>query len=102
VTEEIFGQIEDEYDQPRVLYRKLGAGKYLVSGRMEIDDLNKLDFEVKKVEGIETLAGWVISHLGRIPKTGEEVTIGDLKIRIVLADKVSIKVMSVEKEIKNG
>ncbi len=98
IAEEIFGEIEDEHDRPRFRYKKLPDGKYLLDGRAEIDDLNReYHLHLQKAEGVESVGGWVVTKLGRIPEAGDIFTLEDLRIEIVLADKRRIVQMKVEK-----
>lgn len=96
VAEEMFGEIEDEYDRPRFQYRKLKNGYFLISGRAEIDYLNEeIHSKLKKVENVTTFGGWVITQLGRIPDENEILRIEDLQIEVLLADEKSVKMLKV-------
>lgn len=98
IAEEIVGEIEDEFDKPRFRYRITGRNKYLISGRAEIDDLNReYDFGLEKAEGVETFGGWVVTRLGRIPESWEKIRIDDFKLEILSAGSTRIKIMRVEK-----
>ena len=98
LSEELFGDIEDEYDKPKFRHRRLKKGGFLISGRAEIDDLNRVyNFNLEKEEGVETFAGWLITNLGRIPKQNETLKIQDFKITVMLADEVRVKLVKVEK-----
>ncbi len=98
LAEELVGEIEDEYDQPRFRYRKLEEGKFLIAGRAEIDDLNRdLGLEIEKPEGVETFGGWLITRLGRIPQEREKVEVGDFRIQVLLADEMRVKTLLAER-----
>ena len=98
IAEEIVGEIEDEFDKPRFRYKTTGENKYLISGRAEIDDLNReYDFDLEKAEGVETFGGWLVTRLGRIPDSWEKVRIGDLKMEILSASETRVKIVRVEK-----
>ncbi len=72
LLEEIVGEIEDEYDSVRNLYEELPDGEYRFDARMEIDAINeKLGLNLRKGD-YETLGGFVIALLERIPQPGEE------------------------------
>jgi CBS domain containing-hemolysin-like protein len=74
LLEEIVGEIEDEYDVGESLYEALPDGGYLFDARMEIDTINeKLGLDLPKGD-YETLGGFVMMLLERIPQTGEEFT----------------------------
>ena len=97
IAEEIFGEIEDEHDQPVFRFKESSPGKYLISGRAELDDLNReFDLNFEKKEGVETFGGWIASKLGRIPQKNEKIDISGLRIEIVSADSVVVKMTRVE------
>jgi CBS domain containing-hemolysin-like protein len=71
ILEEIVGEIEDEYDVKEELYRKIGEKKYIVNVRMEVDKINEiLDLNLPKGD-YETLGGFILERMGKIPKVGE-------------------------------
>jgi len=71
ILEEIVGEIEDEYDSRRFLYRKIGPSSYLIEARIEIEHLNER-FSLSLPDGdYETLGGFLMSNMGRIPNEGE-------------------------------
>jgi CBS domain containing-hemolysin-like protein len=76
LLEEIVGEIRDEHDEIRPLYKRLGHRRFLVDGRMEIEHANermKLGIEPGEYE---TIAGYLIHHFERIPERGDKITIG--------------------------
>ncbi|MEX0787891.1 MAG: hemolysin family protein [Anaerolineales bacterium] len=81
IVEEIVGEIRDEYDaaeEPSV--QPLPDGGYLVSGRIDLDDLNEsLGADLPKDQS-DTLGGFIYGHLGRVPTPGEEVQAGGLRL----------------------
>ena len=98
VAEEMFGEIEDEFDRPRFHYRRLKDKSFLISGRAELDFLKtKIDFRLKKVEDVTTFGGWLITQLGRIPEESEIIEVENLKIDVLLADEKSVKMLKVKK-----
>ncbi|PRY15043.1 CBS domain containing-hemolysin-like protein [Pontibacter ummariensis] len=77
VIEEIFGEIEDEYDVNTALLEQAipGKGVYLFSARHEIDYLNE-KYELDLPEGdYETLGGLILSVYGEIPQPGDQVEV---------------------------
>jgi len=68
VLEEIFGEIEDEYDEQDLIEKKLSDTEYIFSGRLELDYLYEkygIDFSA---DSSETLSGYLIHHHESIPK----------------------------------
>lgn len=97
LTEELVGEIYDEYDRPQFRYRKLEEGRYLISGRTEIDELNReLNLKIEKLEGVETFGGWVVTKIGKIPLEKEQFEIDEFKIQVLLSDGVRVKMLLVE------
>jgi len=86
IIEEIFGEIEDEYDKEEELEKQLSENEYLFSARLEIDYLNekyKLDIPVS--EEYETLAGFIIHYYKSIPAPGDEIETDLFKFKILKA-----------------
>tara|TARA_R110002124_G_scaffold82664_5_gene216800 strand:+ start:25704 stop:26963 length:1260 start_codon:yes stop_codon:yes gene_type:complete len=97
IIEEIFGEIEDEYDNDDLIDQKVADGEYLLSARHEIDYLNE-KYEWNLPEGeFETLAGFILSLTESIPQKGEFVSYGPFTFTIVSKqdhriDTVKIKI----------
>ena len=91
LLEEIVGEIADEFDQEVTPYRKLGEGHYLISARTEIKALNeflKLDLPPGDYE---TLAGFLITQLGDLPRGGEKVQYRNLKFIVRTTEARAVK-----------
>jgi CBS domain containing-hemolysin-like protein len=87
VLEEIVGEIQDEHDSHRVLYKRLSPQHFLISARMEIDELNEI-FGLRIPKGdYETLGGFLLSQFQRIPKEGEAVVFRGLRFTVRRADE---------------
>jgi putative hemolysin len=85
ILEEIVGNIEDEYDAAERLYALQKDGSIVINGRMTVEDLNE-HFELKIPEGdYETVGGFIIHHLKRIPKAGEKLSLPNLELTITKA-----------------
>ena len=68
VLEEIFGEIEDEYDEQELIEKKISETEFIFSGRLELDYLYEkygIDFSA---DSSETLSGYLIHHHASIPK----------------------------------
>lgn len=74
VLEELVGEIRDEYDAGEVGIQALGEGRYLVPGSLRIDEIADY-LGISLPEGdYETVAGWLMDRLGRIPKRRDSMT----------------------------
>ncbi len=90
IGEEIVGTI-DEYVAGDTLYRKIAPDRYLVSGRLEMDTLRQIT-GVRFSEGnYETVGGFLMQQMGRIPKPKEIYSWGGVMFIIENADQKSIK-----------
>ena len=86
ILEEIVGEINDEFDEVDEEIVKEREGVFLVSGRADIDDVKEqLHFEVNG-SGFETVSGYVLHSIGRIPRVGEVIENAGLRIEVVDAD----------------
>ena len=108
ILEEVVGEIYDEYDKEEHFFVKIGHNKYLVNARMEIDELNDhLKLQLPK-DDYETVGGFLLKHMEKIPRINESFQFANLKFIITEADKRSIKKISItihdnkEKEEETG
>ncbi len=86
IIEEIFGEIEDEYDKDEVVEKQLSEDEYLFSARIEIDILNeKYNLGIPESEEYETLAGFILHHYESIPEKNEEFDIPGYRIKVTKA-----------------
>jgi len=84
IIEEIFGEIEDEYDTGKTIEKKVGPEEYIFSTRLEIDYLNeKYKFNLPVSGEYETLAGFIIHYHESIPAEREEITISPYHFTIL-------------------
>ena len=98
VVEEIFGEIDDEYDVEDEVERVIDGNTFVFSARLEIDYLNdtyKLDLPVS--DDYETLAGMILHYCESIPEQGEELRVGKYRVKILKAsnmklDEVELKI----------
>jgi len=95
IGEEIVGSIDNEYDSGEKLYKKITVGRYLINGRMDMDSLSHL-LATRFPEGnYETISGFIMDRLGRIPKRRERMEYSGITFIIENADQKSIKEISV-------
>ena len=73
ILEEVVGEIEDEYDSASPLFRVQDDKTIIVSGRMEVDEINeRFDLDIPGGD-YESIGGFVINTLKRIPRSGETI-----------------------------
>lgn len=83
ITEEIFGEIEDEHDQEDYLEEKISETEYLFSARLEIDYLNTKYPALKFPVGeYETLSGYIVMTSGEIPELDKDFELDDYRFVI--------------------
>ncbi|MDE6649275.1 MAG: hemolysin family protein [Muribaculaceae bacterium] len=99
LVEEIFGEIEDEHDRQRQMFRKLADGVYEVSGRAEIAAVNEeTGLDLKESEDYNTIAGYILHYTEALPSEGETFDIGDLKFTIVRMSTTRIEMVRVQRK----
>jgi putative hemolysin len=87
LLEEIVGEIRDEYDEESEPVVELGDGVFAFSGKVNIDELaDRLGVEIAR-EGFETVGGYLLARLGRVPAVGETLTIDGLGVEVLEAER---------------
>lgn len=73
IIEEIFGEIEDEHDKNELFEKQIDENTFILSGRHEIEDLNKkYRLDIPEDDSYETLSGYILSKIGEIPEENDE------------------------------
>lgn len=99
LVEEIFGDIEDEYDVKTYVAKKISDNEYILSGRLEITQLNEMfDIHLPQEDDYTTIAGLILHHIQRFPKTYETIDIDRFTFKIL---KVTTRKIEVIKLIVN-
>ena len=104
VIEQIVGDIEDEHDidEDADNITVLKNGDYRIKGITELDQLNK-DLNTQfEVDDVETVAGLVIQHLGRVPKFGERVRVNDFEFEVQRADPRQVHILLMRRIVPNS
>jgi CBS domain containing-hemolysin-like protein len=83
LLEEIVGEIRDEYDVEVERIVEEAQGQYLFSGSVHVDEMAHLMKVGIEAHGFETVGGFLLSRLGRVPAIGEHLEIDGLDIEIV-------------------
>ena len=95
VIEEIVGPIQDEFDSEKPEFVKRDDDVYLVTGSMLVADLEdelKIEFSDRNED---TVAGLVLSELGRRPRVGDRAEVGPLQLEILEVEMNRIKILRV-------
>jgi CBS domain containing-hemolysin-like protein len=93
ILEELFGEIKDEFDVEEEICRKIDDNNYIISGKVETDLLNE-KYELNIPGGdYETIGGYIVSVLGRIPAQGEKLKISNFEFLIARASVQKIEVV---------
>jgi len=99
IIEEVVGEIWDEYDQEEDAVKVLSPNKYLVLGKVLVEDFNdKVGQEVIPIsQDYDTIGGLIFHQSGSIPKEGEVVEMGNLRLTVKEVLKKRIKRVEIEK-----
>ena len=98
LLEEVVGDIQDEHDIDDDIMKKLSQNTYLISGSVEIGELSeKFEEIILPLEPslYDTVAGYLINHLGRIPKMNEEFFVEGKKFIISKATQSRIETVKI-------
>ena len=89
ILEELVGEIDDEYDNEKEV-TKINDNEYLVDPEMRIDEVNeRFDLDIQS-DKFDSIGGFVIELLDRMPKSKDEVEFENLKFVVVNVDKRKI------------
>lgn len=95
LIEEVFGELQDEFDAEMALFAKDGKGRIYLRGDLLVSDVNEY-LELKLPDEADTLSGLVFSELGRAPEEGDMVTIGDTVIRVEHMEDLGVSEISLQ------
>lgn len=85
--EQLVGELDDEFDTARPMVT-LPNGSVVLDGSVPLRDLaTQLQWELPKTQGVETLAGLLLSQFGHIPEAGEVVEVGGRRFEVVGMDR---------------
>jgi CBS domain containing-hemolysin-like protein len=87
MLEEIVGEIRDEYDVESEPVVDEGGGRFLFNGKVDIDEVGqRLNVQIER-EGFETVGGYLMTRLGRVPGVGEQMDIDGLHVEVLDVDR---------------
>ena len=96
IVEEILGEINDEFDEEKIVFSKLDDNNYVFEGKVTLGDfcrtinIDEAFFHTHK-GGADTLAGLIMEVAGRIPEKNEKIKFENLLFTIEAADKRRIQ-----------
>lgn len=83
LIEEIMGELVDEHEAVSEQIQQTGDREYLIDARMDIDEFNEQFKLGLPKEGYETIGGFILAELDRLPQTGETVTYEEAVFEVV-------------------
>jgi putative hemolysin len=87
LLEEIVGEIRDEYDVETEPVVEEGNGSFVFSAKVSFDELReRLGLDIES-EGFETVGGYVLTRLGRVPAVGETFELDGLIVEVLEAER---------------
>jgi CBS domain containing-hemolysin-like protein len=98
LLEEIVGKIADKKREAWAVYKKVSPDRIEVDATMELEDLNQQMKTKLKDDQAQSIGGYVINQLGRIPNANEKVRIGNLEFEVLEAEPRRILRMRITKE----
>ncbi|NCO65319.1 MAG: hypothetical protein COW32_02460 [Candidatus Aquicultor secundus] len=82
IVEEIVGEFGGKTEEEELI-KAIGEREIVIDGRLPIDELNeRFNLDIPKSPEYDTVAGWILSELGHIPRPGEEVTFDGTRFRV--------------------
>jgi putative hemolysin len=97
LLEEIVGEIRDEYDVETEPIVDEGNGRFVFKGKVDIDQVEqRLNVDIER-EGFETVGGFLLTHLGRVPAVGEQVDVDGLHVEVLDVERRRINKVRISK-----
>ena len=95
VLEEIVGEIEDEFDIEAVMVEHRGPGRFHVDAQIPLDTFAARFGTHLEADGVDTLGGWMVQRMGRLPEVGESLPVDGLRVEVIRADRRRIRSLRV-------
>ena len=91
ILEELVGEIEDEHDNEEEELIQISEYEYIADAKLDIESFEEhFTIDVGDLD-VETIGGLMISKLGVLPKVDDEISLGNMKLKVAVADKRKIK-----------
>ena len=91
LIEEVFGDIEDEYDDENKEIEVIKEDEYIVDGSAKLDVVSELIGVNMESEEFDSVGGLIIGELGRFPEQDEEIVLNNIKFKVEEIDKNRVK-----------
>jgi CBS domain containing-hemolysin-like protein len=101
LLEQVFGEVADEFDTPEAHVAARQDGRILIPGRTLIDEINARYETGFPVDEADTMAGLVLSSLGRVAAVGDEVEINGVRLHVEAIERLKITRLSLLLTAKN-
>lgn len=95
LIEEVFGELQDEFDEEMALFSKDDEGRIYLRGDLLVSDVNEY-LELHLPNEADTLSGLIFSELGRAPEVGDVITIGDISIQVENMEDLGVSEISLQ------
>ncbi len=102
LLEEIVGEIRDEYDveSEPIVYE--GEGCFVFAGTVAVDDAaERLQIDIER-QGFETVGGYLLARLGRVPRVGEQLHVDDLQVEILEGERRRVQRVRMRRSVVSG
>ena len=101
LVEEIVGEIRDEYEPEQELVIPVSEHEALMDGRVPFGDVcEAFDLDLAPSEDYDTLGGYIVHELGRLPKAGEEVRTDGVRFVVETVESRRIRRVRVTREVR--
>jgi CBS domain containing-hemolysin-like protein len=97
LVEEIVGDIQDEYDREENLYEQITQFEYIFDAKINLDEFNELMDTDLETEDYETLGGFLLGQLDKIPVAGDTITFKNLTFTVLTTRGLRITKVKVER-----
>lgn len=105
VLEEIFGEVQDEFDEEEESdIKEISENTYIANAMMRLDEISEffhLDKDDLEDDDVDTIGGFVVKLLGRLAEVNDEVSFKDLNFIVKEVDGARITKLEIQRKIQN-
>ncbi len=102
LLEEIVGEIRDEYDVEVERIIDEGGGRFVFSGSVHVEEMASLMKVTIEGQGFETVGGFLLSRLGRVPAVGEHFDLDGLDVEILETEQRRITRVRLRRQVEDA